>query len=102
MSANSLVNPQISDLSLDSVLPRAFASYPKGSSKNTVVILDVGKPQAKPVERDFEELIYSPQGLLLRRAEVTFKQEYTRNKISSIKASKNKKFIALEVMRDPH
>jgi hypothetical protein len=54
------------------------------------------------VEREFEELIYSPQGLLLRRAEVTFKQEYTKNRISSIKASKNKKFIALEVIRDPH
>ena len=102
MSATSVANPQIPNLSLDSVLPMAFASYPKGQAQNTVVILDVRKPQAKPVERDFEEFIYSPQGLLLRRAEVTFKQEYTKNRISSIKASKNKKFIALEVTRDPH
>jgi hypothetical protein len=100
MSATSVANPQIPSLSLDSVLPKAFTSYPKG--QNTVVILDVGKPQAKIMERDFEELIYSSQGLLLRRAEVTFKQEYTKNRISSIKGSKNKKFIALEVTRDPH
>jgi hypothetical protein len=102
MSATSIANPQIPNLSLDSVLPVAFASYPKGPAQNTVVIVDAGKPQAKPTERDFEEFIYSPQGLLLRRAEVTFKQEYTRNRISSTKASKNKKFIALEVTRDPH
>ena len=102
MSATSIANPQIPNLSLDSVLPVAFASYPKGPAQNTVVILDVGKPQAKPTERDFEEYIYSAQGLLLRRSEVTFKQEYTRNRISSVKASKNKKFFALEVTRDPH
>ena len=102
MSATSIANPQIANLSIDSVLAVAFASYPKGQAQNTVVLLDVGKPQAKPMERDFEELIYSPQGLLLRRAEVTFKQEYARNRISNIKASKNKKFIALEVTRDPH
>jgi hypothetical protein len=33
---------------------------------------------------------------------VTFKVEITKNRLSNIKASKNKRFIALEVIREPH
>ena len=66
------------------------------------MILNLEKPQVNPQEREFEELIYNPQGLLLRRSDVTFKQELTKNKLTNIKASKNKRFIALEVTRDPH
>jgi hypothetical protein len=47
-----------------------------------------------------DELIYNAQGQIIRRAEVTFKVDTQRAKIGQVKPSKNKKFIAVELIKE--
>jgi hypothetical protein len=39
---------------------------------------------------------------LIKRAEATYKVEVVKSKINYVKPSKNKKFIAIEILKDPH
>lgn len=47
-------------------------------------------------------MIYNTQGQLIKRAESTYKVEIVKAKINQVKPSKNRKFIAIEMVKDPH
>ncbi len=54
------------------------------------------------MEREFDELIYNSQGQLVKRAEATYSMAVVKAKLNQVKPSKNKKFIAIELLKDPH
>lgn len=74
--------------------------HPKTGAKT--LILPVGRPAPSATEREFDELTYEKGGMLVKRAEVTFKVDSLKSKISKIKPSQNKKFTVIQIVKDQH
>jgi len=60
----------------------------------------VGRAAPSPDEREYDEFSYNQQNLLVRRVESAYKLAPGKALLSQVKASKDKRFLALELVKD--
>ena len=60
----------------------------------------MGRAAPSPDEREYDEFSFNQQNLLIRRTESTYKLAAGKARLTQVKASKDKKFLALELVKD--
>ncbi|TNV72876.1 hypothetical protein FGO68_gene6745 [Halteria grandinella] len=89
-------------LKCDLVNKKALDRYTHPKTGAKTLIMPVGRAAANAQEREFEELTYNGGGMLVKRAEVVFKIEWVKSRISKAKPAQSKKFTVLEILKDQH